>query len=53
MSTAQNSFKPYPNPKNSLYGPEKVKNDPKIKSEIKKKSELKELLKIKVAQLYE
>ena len=27
-----NSFYPYLNPKNSLLGPQKVKNDPKIKS---------------------
>ena len=25
-------FEPYPNPKNSPLGPQKVKNDPKIKS---------------------
>ena len=25
-------FEPFPNPKNSLLGPQKVKNDPKIKS---------------------
>ena len=28
-------FEPYPNPKNSPLGPQKVKNDPQIKSESK------------------
>ena len=32
MSRPQNSFEPFPNPKNSLLGPQKVKNYPKIKS---------------------
>merc|ERR1712198_207165 len=27
-------FEPYPNPKNSPLGPQKVKNDPKIKSKV-------------------
>ena len=35
MSKPQNSFEPYPNPKNSRFGPQKVKNDPKIKSKSK------------------
>ena len=32
MSTPQNSFEPYPNPKNSPLGSQKFKNDPKINS---------------------
>ena len=32
MSRSQNSFRTLPQPKNSLLGPQKVKNDPKIKS---------------------
>ena len=32
MSRPQNVFEPFPNPKNSLLGPQKIKNDPKIKS---------------------
>ena len=32
MSWPQNIFEPFPNPKNSLLGPEKVNNGPKIKS---------------------
>ena len=31
----QNIFEPYPNPKKSPLGPQKVKNDPKIKSKSK------------------
>ena len=32
MRGPQNSFRTLPQPKNSLLGPQKVKNDPKIKS---------------------
>ena len=32
MSRPQMVFEPYPNPKNSPLGPQKLKNDPKIKS---------------------
>ena len=35
MSRPQNSFEPYPNPKNIPLGPKKVKNDPKTKSKSK------------------
>ena len=35
MRPTKNSFEPYPNPKNSPLGPQKVKNDPKIKSNSK------------------
>ena len=31
MSTTQNSFEPYPDPKDGTLGPQKVKNNPKIK----------------------
>ena len=31
-SIRETAFEPYPNPKNSPLGPQKVKNDPKIKS---------------------
>ena len=43
MCRPQNFFEPFPNPKNSPLGPQKVKNDPKTKSEsnvrIEKKKE--------------
>ena len=32
MSRPKISFEPYPDPKNSPLGPQKVKDDPKIKS---------------------
>ena len=32
MSRPQNIFEPYPDPKNSPFWSQKVKNDPKIKS---------------------
>ena len=35
MSTPQNSFESYPNPKNSPLGPQKVKKDPDFKSKSK------------------
>ena len=35
MGRPQNSFEPYLNPKNSLLGPQKVKNYPKIKSKVR------------------
>ena len=35
MSRPQNSFKHYPDPKNSSLGPQKIKNDPKIESKSK------------------
>ena len=35
MSSPQNSHEPYPNPKNSPLGHQKVKNDPKIESKSK------------------
>ena len=39
LSRPKTAVEPYPNPKNSPLGPQKVKNDPKIKS--KSKPELK------------
>ena len=35
MSRPKTVVEPYPNPKNSPLGPQKVKNDPKIKSNSK------------------
>jgi len=43
--------KPYPNPKNSPLGPQKIKNDPKIKQKLI--PELTETYKMKVEQLHE
>ena len=34
MNRLQNSVEPYPDPKNSPLGPQKVKNDHKIKSKL-------------------
>ena len=35
MRPTKNSFEPYPDPKNSPLGPQKVKSDPKFKSKLK------------------
>ena len=51
MRRPQNSIDPYPYPKNSPLGPQKVKNDPKIKQ--KSIPELTETYKMKVEQLHE
>ena len=48
---AENSFEPYPDPKNSPLGPQKVKMTPKLsKFQI---SELTETYKMKVVQVHE
>ena len=39
MNRPYNVIQPYPDPKNSQLGPEKVKNDPKIKSKSKARIE--------------
>ena len=44
-------FEPYPNPKNSPLGPQKVKNDSELSQN--EMSELEETKKMKVVQLHE
>ena len=49
--TRKTVFEPFPNPKISLLGPQKVKTTPKLSQN--QMSDLKEYIKMKIGQLHE